>query len=179
MTAFAAEVDTDLPAMDFGTAGLGPGGGGSPAGLTSAPALDSPREDAWGEGDDFGGNATRAQVVAWAKQYEGVPYVWGGTSTKGWDCSGFTQKALRQAGVNLPRISAQQARFGKQASLKSLRPGDLVAWDNSSRNVGADHIALYIGNGYIMEAPGTGKRTRIRKLGRDDFAKAYGVALDY
>lgn len=179
MTAFTAEVDTDLPAMDFGTAGLGPGG--APAGLSDAQI--SPiggREDAWAD-DDFGtgGSASRAQVVAWAKQYVGVPYVWGGTSTSGWDCSGFTQRALRQAGINLPRVSYQQARFGREADIRSLKPGDLVAWDNSTRNVGADHVALYLGNGYIMEAPGRGKVTRIRKLGPDDYAKAFGVALDY
>jgi hypothetical protein len=103
-------------------------------------------------------------VIATAKQYVGMPYVWGGSSPAdgGMDCSGLVQWAYAQHGVDLPRISADQARAGTEvASLDQARPGDLVAWDNSGRNVGADHIAIYLGDGMILEAPRTGLDIRV------------------
>lgn len=102
-------------------------------------------------------------VVDEAKKYLGLPYVWGGTSKeKGVDCSGLVQSVYRSLGYDLPRVSADQARQGTAvASLAEARPGDLLAWDNSSRNNGADHIAIYIGGGKMIEAPRTGLNVRI------------------
>jgi cell wall-associated NlpC family hydrolase len=124
-----------------------------------------------------GKGALRAQVVDYAKQFLGIYYKWGGTSPRGFDCSGLTQYVAKHFGVRLPRVSYQQANYGQRASLKDLSPGDLVAWDNSSRNQGADHIALYIGNGMVLEAPGAGKQIRIRKVGSSE--GAWGVHLTY
>ena len=121
-----------------------------------------------------GGSAN--SLIGYAKRFLGVPYVWGGTSPTGFDCSGFVQYVYRQFGVNLPRISSDQARAGKQISIKDLRPGDLVAWDNSSRNAGADHIAIYIGNGLIIEAPRPGRSVQISHL--YDTNIAWGVRLN-
>lgn len=129
------------------------------------------------KGDDAAGGGGREDIVKYAKQFLGVNYVWGGTSPSGFDCSGLIQYVAKKFGLNLPRISAQQARFGKETPLNQLRAGDLVAWDNSSRNAGADHIAFYIGNGYILEAPRPGAQVRIRKLGKKE--NAWGVALNY
>lgn len=121
---------------------------------------------------------TRQRVVDFAKTLLGTPYVWGGTDpSKGLDCSGFVQLALKQVGVQLPRVSAQQAAYGQRTAIGSLQPGDLVAWDNSSRNNGADHIAIYIGNGQIIEEPRPGLAVRIRPLDSDE--GAYGVSLSY
>lgn len=102
-------------------------------------------------------------VVAEAKKYLGLPYVWGGTSKdKGVDCSGLVQSVYKSLGYDLPRVSADQARSGTPVkSLAEARPGDLIAWDNSSRNNGADHIAIYIGGGKMIEAPRTGLNVRI------------------
>ena len=102
-------------------------------------------------------------VVDEAKEYLGLPYVWGGTSKeKGVDCSGLVQSVYKSLGYDLPRVSADQARAGKPvASMAEARPGDLIAWDNSSRNNGADHIAIYIGDGKMIEAPRTGLDVRI------------------
>jgi cell wall-associated NlpC family hydrolase len=119
----------------------------------------------------------RQRAIDIAKSAIGVNYVWGGNDlSSGVDCSGLVQQVYKQLGVNLPRISAQQARAGKQVSLSALQPGDLVAWDNSSRNAGADHIAIYIGNGQIIEAPRPGLGVRIRSLGNDK--DAWGVHLN-
>jgi len=108
------------------------------------------------------GGATGAEVVAEARKYLGVPYVWGGTSENGVDCSGLVQLAYGKLGYDLPRLSADQARSGTPvASMAEAQPGDLIAWDNSSRNNGADHIAIYIGDGKMIEAPRTGLDVRI------------------
>ena len=117
-----------------------------------------------------GGSAVGRKIVEAAEHYLGIPYKWGGSGPGGVDCSGLVQLAYKAAGISIPRISFQQADAGTRVSQKALRPGDLVAWDNSSRNDGADHIAIYIGNGQIIEAPHPGAKVRIRRLGADEGA---------
>ncbi|MFC6154122.1 transglycosylase SLT domain-containing protein [Nocardioides yefusunii] len=109
------------------------------------------------------GTAAGKAVVAEAKEYLGLPYVWGGTSkTAGVDCSGLVQSVYKKFGYDLPRVSADQARSGRAVtSLAQAQPGDLLAWDNSSRNKGADHVAIYVGDGKMIEAPRRGQDVRI------------------
>lgn len=121
----------------------------------------------------IGGSA--GKIVRAAKSLLGTPYVWGGTSTTGVDCSGLVQLAYKAAGISLPRVSYQQAGSGKRVSIGDLKPGDLVAWDNSTRNNGADHIAIYIGGGQIVEAPRPGTSVRVRKIGNNE--GAWGVRI--
>jgi|LULE01.1.fsa_nt_gb cell wall-associated NlpC family hydrolase len=119
---------------------------------------------AYGTSGTTGTSASADAVIADARQYVGMPYVWGGSSPAdgGMDCSGLVQYVYGRHGVDLPRVSADQARSGTPvASLAEARPGDLVAWDRSSRNVGADHIAIYLGDGMILEAPRTGLDIRV------------------
>ncbi len=88
------------------------------------------------------------QVVNIARQYQGVPYRWGGTTPAGFDCSGFTQYVYRKAGVNLPRTSSQQSRVGVRVSASQARAGDLM-WKPG-------HVGIYTGNGKMIHAPHTG-----------------------
>jgi cell wall-associated NlpC family hydrolase len=125
-----------------------------------------------------GGDASKkaAGIINEALKYRGRMYQWGGSSPQtSFDCSGLVQWAYKSMGVGLPRVSADQARSGRKVPLQALRPGDLVAWDNSSRNNGADHIAIYIGNGQIIEAPHTGAQIRVRALGNEQ--NAWGVQI--
>jgi len=123
----------------------------------------------------------RKRLIAIAKGQIGVPYVWGGESPGGFDCSGFTQWVYNQIGVNLPRVSYEQGQsgygaFGGRRQLSNLMPGDLVLWNNSSRNNGADHVAIYLGNGKIIEAPRPGRSVGISSL--YDTGNAWGVHLN-
>ncbi|WP_115685207.1 C40 family peptidase [Corynebacterium senegalense] len=102
-----------------------------------APA--APQEPAAG---GEGSAAGRAAVEA-AKSQLGTPYAWGGTGPGGFDCSGLTSWAYRQAGVELPRMAHEQA-IGRQVSYDQLQPGDLAVWDG--------HVAMYAGDGMYIEA---------------------------
>lgn len=126
--------------------------------------------------DDTGTSGWRASVVAAARKMLGTPYVWGGTQPGGVDCSGLIYLIYNQRGFKLPRVSADQARSGQRVGFKQLRPGDLVANDNSSRNNGADHIGIYIGNGQVIHAPRPGSNVEITGLG--SFGGGWGIRLN-
>jgi hypothetical protein len=115
-----------------------------------------------------GGTASESSVVAEASRYIGVPYLWGGTDpSKGLDCSGFTQLVFGNLGIDLPRVSAQQATAGRPvASLAQARPGDLVFFDNSSSRAGIDHVGIYVGNGKMVAAPQPGESVKLQDVGK-------------
>lgn len=99
----------------------------------------------------------RVDLVEYAKQFIGNPYVWGGTSlTKGADCSGFVQSVFKKFDIKLSRTSRTQAGDGKKISASDLQPGDLIFYANSSGTI--NHVAIYIGNSQVVHAssPKTG-----------------------
>lgn len=97
-------------------------------------------------------------VVAAAKKYVGVPYVWGGTNPAvGMDCSGFVQRVFKDLGVDLPRVVSDQMQKGTPvASLAQAKPGDLLV------SFGGEHISIYLGNGKAIDAPVPGQTIQIR-----------------
>lgn len=98
----------------------------------------------------------RVDLVQYAKQFVGNPYVWGGASlTSGADCSGFTLSIYKKYGVSLPHHAASQAQMGTKVSLGEVQPGDLVFY---AKNGKINHVAIYIGNGQVIHAssPKTG-----------------------
>lgn len=100
----------------------------------------------------------RVDLVEYACQFVGNPYVWGGTSlTKGADCSGFVLSVFKNYGYTLPHYSVSQSQMGTKISESELLPGDLVFYSNGSR---INHVAIYIGGGQVVHAssPKTGIR---------------------
>jgi cell wall-associated NlpC family hydrolase len=97
-------------------------------------------------------------VVAIAMRYLGVPYVWGGASPAGFDCSGFTMYVYAQVGVSLPHNAAAQFGYGTPVSRSQLAPGDLVFFD------GLGHVGIYVGGGSFIHAPHTGDVVKISSL---------------
>lgn len=96
-------------------------------------------------------NNNASAIVATAKQYIGVPYVWGGMSTSGFDCSGLVKFVYDTHGKDMPRISRDQYNVGVPVSISDLKPADLVFFSLSGSNV-VDHVGIYIGEGQFIHA---------------------------
>jgi peptidoglycan DL-endopeptidase CwlO len=134
---FASQLAAATPASAFAAA---------PTAATTASASTPPS-----------GAVTGADVVSDAKQYLGIPYVWGGESSSGLDCSGLVQKTFGDLGVSLPRVAADQAHAGTPVdSLADAQPGDLLFFGNP-----AYHVAIYAGNNQLIESPEPGKTVHI------------------
>jgi len=104
-------------------------------------------------------DGTRAsQVIAIAMQYLGVPYVWGGMSPSGFDCSGLVSYAYAQIGISLPHHAASMFGYGVPVSYDDLQPADLVFFS------GLGHMGMYIGGGQFIHAPHTGDVVRISSM---------------
>lgn len=118
----------------------------------------------------FSGTASGAEAVRIAKSYIGVPYVYGGTTPNGFDCSGFVQYVYRQMGISINRVAADQARNGVYVAKEDLQPGDLVFFAKPGRTI--HHVGMYVGNGQYIHAPYTGRTITIENLTRKDYYTA-------
>lgn len=103
-------------------------------------------------------SATGNSIVDYAYKFLGIPYVWGGTSPSGFDCSGFTQYVLKNAaGVSLPRTTYDQINIGTPVAYSDLQPGDLVFPHTG-------HVGIYVGNGQMIHAPSTGDVIKVSSV---------------
>lgn len=98
---------------------------------------------------DLGG-----RIVETARKYLGTPYAYGGSSPKGFDCSGYVQYVYKQHGVNVPRASVAQASAGEKISKANLQIGDLVVFSNTYKS-GPSHTGIYVGNGNFIHSSST------------------------
>jgi len=112
------------------------------------------------------GDAAQKAVDA-ALGQRGTPYVWGGTSPDGFDCSGLIQWSYSQAGVDLPRTADSQAQAGTQVSRGELEPGDIVYFYSP-----VSHDGLYIGDGKMVHAPDSGSVVRVQEVYSDGYQGA-------
>ena len=124
----------------------------------SAPSY-SYEEPAYSAPSYSGGGADTA--IATAKSYLGVPYVWGGESYGGVDCSGLTMLAWESVGVDLPHLSRAQYSYGTHVPIGSMEAGDLIFWSSNGTQSGIYHVAIYLGGGQMIEAPTFGVPVRI------------------
>jgi peptidoglycan DL-endopeptidase CwlO len=118
---------------------------------------------------DYSQNA----VVAYAANFLGTPYKWGGTTPSGFDCSGYMQYVYRHFGVSLPRVSGSQATVGTYVPRDQLQPGDLVFFKKAGRPV--HHVGMYVGNNSYIHAPQSGDVVKISLLTRSDYYTARRV----
>lgn len=113
------------------------------------------------------GQELRDHVALDALQQIGVPYVWGGATPQGFDCSGLVMWLYAKYGVALPHFAASQYRMGPQITKEELRPGDLVFFHELG------HVGIYIGNGWVVHAPHTGDFVRMAPFSMGWFQSTY------
>jgi hypothetical protein len=151
-----ADVTSRIGQIQSQLALLAPTGASAASSATFATSLSS--VSAAGDTSTADGAAAGEAVVASAKKYLGVPYVWGGTDpSSGLDCSGLVQRAYADLGYDLPRVSYEQAKAGRPvASLDQAQPGDILAFGSP-----VHHVGIYLGDNQMIEAPRPGLDVRI------------------
>jgi cell wall-associated NlpC family hydrolase len=120
---------------------------------------------------------TGAQLVATARAFIGLPYLWGGASGFGYDCSGFTWAVFRRFGIGLSRDADRQALHGTPVARSALRPGDLVFFAGPGGVGTIHHVGIYAGAGQIIDAPHTGAAVRFDSMAA--FGSEYAGARRY
>lgn len=106
--------------------------------------------------------ASSGDILSLGQSQVGTPYVWGGASPGGFDCSGLVQWLYGQKGISIPRTTYQQIGAGAPVTLNSLLPGDVIFLGPTQQ--GPDHEVMYVGGGNVIEAPHTGSNVRIESL---------------
>lgn len=113
-----------------------------------------------------GTNPKREAVIAFAEKFIGTPYVWGGSEPGGFDCSGLTSFVLDHFHINTPRTAHEQQKWAPKESKSAAAPADLAFWGNP-----AHHVAFWLGNNRILQAPHTGANVEISSVNQgSDFA---------
>lgn len=117
-----------------------------------------------------------SEIVAYAKQYLGSKYVYGGTTPKGFDCSGFTQYVYKHFGYQISRTATTQSKDGRAVSKSELQPGDLVIFTPYNSNKGIGHVGIYIGNNQFIHASTSKTGVIISSLDTSMYQKRYVTA---
>ena len=129
--------------------------------VAPAPAAPSYSEPSYSGGGGGGNSDAAAGAIAWAKSKLGAPYVWAGEGP-GYDCSGLVTMAYRSQGIYLTHWSQAQYSEGTRVPVSQAQPGDLIFWNWDGGNI--DHVAIYLGNNQIIEAPTFGVPVRITSI---------------
>lgn len=141
-------------------------------GIIHAYYIVSPEEYTSAKRRTRGSRYVREELLKTARSFIGVPYLWGGASSKkGFDCSGLTMTVYQLNGFDLPRSSNEQFEAGIPVERNHLAKGDLVFFAMSGDNV--SHVGVYAGDGYFIHAPGRGKKIRISSLSENYFNQRY------
>lgn len=139
-------------------------------------SANSSRSGDYKRSQDSEGAVSGEQIVSYAKKFLGVDYVWGGTSPKGFDCSGFVYYVYKHFGITLERASAEQAKQGTKVSKSNLKVGDLVFFDTNGGKNGINHVGIYIGDGKFIHAESERKGVTITELSESYYSRSYMTA---
>jgi len=115
-------------------------------------------------------------IIDYARRFLGVKYVWGGSSAKGFDCSGFVRFVFSHFNVSLDRSSTAQAKNGSYVKKGNLLPGDLVFFDTNGGKNGINHVGIYIGSGKMIHSSSSHKKVVISDIDSGFYAKTYMTA---
>lgn len=121
-------------------------------------------------GKNVGGSAAKT-----AKKYLGTPYVYGGKTPSGFDCSGLASYVFKRHGVDIPRTSYSQAKVGRPVRKRNLRAGDLVFFKTNGGSR-VSHVGIYLGKDKFIHAPGRGRKVVVASLKNTYFKKTYSGA---
>ena len=114
----------------------------------------------------------KKSIESTAKKELGKRYVWGATGPKTFDCSGFTMKVFRTAGINLPRVSRSQAKVGAKVTFDELQRGDMVFFDTEKHRTGrVNHVGIYLEDGKFIHASSGNKKVVITSFNKKKFYK--------
>lgn len=128
----------------------------------------------WADNGSSGGDvSTGARVAGLAAAMIGIPYVYGGQTPEGFDCSGLVFYAYRETGIDVPRTSLAQYRAAKRIPVSAAQPGDLVFF-RIGRQI--SHVGIYVGNNRFIHSPETGQTVKINDLDDEYYKKRFAGA---
>ena len=143
----------------------------APTPFSPASAVSPQRSDA--EFIQLASDEVGRRVIEEALRYRGTPYVYGGNSRGGVDCSGLVRNCYATTGVQLPRRASEQARIGQEVPMEALRPGDRLYFSVKKEH---DHTGIYLGEGYFIHAARGIGRVDIDSLSSRFYARSYSTA---
>lgn len=135
------------------------------------------RKNYYHNGGSLSHGGGRKQIVSTAKRYLGVPYRYGGTTPRGFDCSGFVSYVFRKNGIAVTRSTSGQYQNGTRVSRWRLQPGDLVFFKTGRKRI--SHVGIYTGSRRFIHAPRTGKKISYADLNNPYWRKCYQGAVSY
>lgn len=118
-------------------------------------------------------------IIAEGERFLGLPYLWGGMSSFGFDCSGFSYMLCRAIGYKIPRDAGDQASSGKQIELDAILPGDLLFFAYEEGKGSIHHVGIYYGDGKLLHSPKTGKTIEIIDIKGTIYEKELCTASRY